>query len=106
MKTKFKDIKGILKKEEMKEIVGGDVYRVGGANFAEAKYVGGSLTPAGMTTLGMIINYGQNGYRNYSSSFNYGAGANGSYASGNPANTFVNGGNTLAPIPPKGYAQP
>jgi hypothetical protein len=104
MKTKFKNIKGMLQREEMKQIVGGAAYSTGGGG--TMKYVGGSLTPDGMATLGMTINYGQNGNTNYSNSFNYGAGANGSAASGYPANTYTNAGNTSAPTPPKAYGQP
>ncbi|TRX08573.1 hypothetical protein [Flavobacterium gawalongense] len=99
MKTqiKFDDIKGMLRREEMKEIIGG------------AAYTTTSGTPySGGTVLGT-------GYNNSAdaNTFNYGAGANGSAStSGTGANTYNNmsttgsggtGGGTATATP---YAKP
>lgn len=107
MKTKFENIKGMLRREEKKQVVGGDVYNgqnnAGGsaATPAPGTAMGGALN----STNGLSINYGNNG-GNYSTSYNYGAGMDGSAASGYPANTYTNGGNTSGPKPPKAYGQP
>jgi hypothetical protein len=106
MKTKFKNIKGMLQREEMKQVVGGDPYngrnKAGGPVLpaAPGTALGGALN----STNGLSINYGNGG--NYSNSYNYGGGMNGSAASGSPANTYSNGGNTSAPKPTSGYGQP
>ena len=78
MKTqiKFGDIKGMLRREEMKEITGGASY---GTTTSTTPYSGG-------TVLGT-------GYNNTAdaNTFNYGAGGNGSAStSGSGANTYNN----------------
>lgn len=105
-KMKFDDIKGMLRREEMKVVVGGDVY--GGANTSaiaspSGVLAGTALSGSQSTSLGLTIAPNTN----YSTSYNYGAGMNGSTStSGTGANTFTNGGNTSGPTPPKPYAQP
>ena len=107
MKKKFENIKGMLKQEEMKMVIGGNAYESatkGGApasSFASGTALSGALNSSN----GLTISYGNNGV-NYSTSYNYGAGMNGSAASGYPANTYTNGGSTSAPTRPKPYGQP
>lgn len=103
MKKKFENIKAMLRKEEMKQVVGGDPYK------GQNKAGGSPSTPAAGTALGgalnstngLTINYGNGG--NYSNSYNYGSGMGGSNSS---ANTYSNGGITSAPVAPKGYGKP
>ena len=90
MKKKFENIKGMLKQEEMKMVIGGNAYESatkGGApasSFASGTALSGALNSSN----GLTISYGNNG-GNYSTSYNYGAGMNGSAASGYPANTYT-----------------
>ena len=106
MKKKFENIKGMLKQEEMKMVIGGNAYESatkGGApasSFASGTALSGALNSSN----GLTISYGNNG-GNYSTSYNYGAGMNGSAASGNPANTFNNSGSSGSGTP-KPYAKP
>ena len=80
---KFDDIKGMLRREEMKEIIGGSGYA---PPVSSGILPGTTLSGSQNANLGLTIASGTN----YSTSYNYGAGMNGGSASGNPANTLNN----------------
>jgi hypothetical protein len=83
-KIKFGNIKGMLQREEMKVVIGGDAYMTA----AQSAGAGGSVL-AGTTLSGaQNTNLGITGGN--ATTFNYGGGINGSSASGNPANTYNN----------------
>jgi hypothetical protein len=110
-KLKFTDIKGMLRREEMKVIVGGDPYNgqnsSSGGGGSPGFLAGTTLAGAQNANLGLTIAPGTN----YSTSYNYGAGATGAYGIGTtPTNTtmttYSNGGNTSPSTSTPGYGRP
>lgn len=109
MKKKFENIKGMLKQEEMKMVIGGNAYESatkGGApasSFASGTALSGALNSSN----GLTISYGNNG-GNYSTSYNYGAGMNGSSAAGNNSTNGSGGSSTTGAntYNNQGYAKP
>ena len=93
-KMKFEDIKGMLRREEMKEIIGGNVYGSGPAQpISGTALGGGSNSPYALSV------FYSNGGSGYATSYNYGAGINGGSASGYPANTYNNAASTSGTAP-------
>jgi hypothetical protein len=103
MKTKFENIKGMLRREEMKEIIGGNVYGVNGGGSTGPVFASGTtLSGSQNANLGVTITSGTN----YSTTYNYGAGMNGGSASGySSADTYNNAGSTSNGTT-SGYARP
>lgn len=103
-KMKFDDIKGMLRREEMKEIIGGSGYA---PPVSTGILPGTTLSGSQNANLGITINYG-NGGGDYSTSYNYGVGMNGGSASGNNSTigtggSSTTGANTYNNV---GYAKP
>lgn len=106
MKKKFENIKGMLKQEEMKMVIGGNAYMSAVQRTAPSFGAGSTLSGSQNANLGMTINYGNNG-GNYSTSYNYGAGMTGATGIGTNTSgmtTFNNVGNTGSSG--SGYAKP
>ena len=104
---KFDNIKGMLRREEMKVVVGGDVY--GGANTSaiaspSGVLAGTALSGSQSTSLGITIAPNTN----YSTTYNYGAGMDGSHASGSGTSSTTGGSSTTGANTYNnvGYAKP
>ncbi|MDR6845675.1 hypothetical protein [Flavobacterium granuli] len=101
-KIKFENIKGMLRREDMKAVIGGDAYQsaTNGGGYVGGTLAGTTLSGAQNTNLGIT----NGSTSNYATTVNYGAGLNGSAASGNNsttggssttgANTYINAAST------------
>lgn len=103
-KIKFGNIKGMLQREEMKVVIGGNGYMTAAqsAGGGGSVLAGTTLSGAQNTNLGLT----NGSSTNYVTTVNYGAGLNGGSAAGNNSTTggsSTTGANTYMNV---GYAQP